>query len=23
PLDLAKMKVTLRSAQYYWSQQYD
>ena len=22
PLDLAKMKVTLRSAQYYWSQQY-
>jgi protein SCO1/2 len=23
PLDLAKVKVTLRSAQYYWSQQYD
>ena len=23
PQDLAKMKVTLRSAQYYWSQQYD
>ena len=23
PLDLAKMKVTLRSAQFYWSQQYD
>ena len=23
PLDLAKMKVTLRSAQYYWNQQYD
>ena len=23
PRDLAKMKVTLRSAQYYWSQQYD
>jgi len=23
PLDLAKMKVTLRSARYYWSEQYD
>ena len=23
PLDLAKMKVTLRSAQYLWSRQYD
>ena len=23
PLDLAKMKVKLRSAQYYWNQQYD